>query len=209
MSIAVVLSWYLGGAWAAAWMIRRGHSATPWCIGAALLGGLLWSVALPSARSADRRVRWAVESGTESTVGRVIVGLVDERGAVVESAGSAFRPEDHLVAVHRMGIEAMSSLIETGERAEASRRARDVQARWPGSMETRIGSGPREAVLDSALAGRRPALFVRGPVTGWGWRAGLRRSIALGTTFGCPVLHAPSGAAERTPAALAQVGRHA
>ena len=210
MSIALVLSWYLSGAWAAAWMIRRGHSATPWCIGGALVGGLLWAVALPSARAASRCVRWTVEDdAAERHAGRLIVGLVDEPGAVAESARSVFRPDDNLMVLHRMGIEAMSSVVETGEQAEAARRVRDAQERWPGPTEARIGAGPRDAVLEDALARRRPALLVRGPVTGWDWRTGMRRSIELGASFGCPVLHAPAGPGDRTPAPLARIGRHA
>ncbi|MGK2929382.1 MAG: hypothetical protein ACSLFO_07375 [Acidimicrobiales bacterium] len=210
MSIALVLSWYLGGACAAAWMVRRGHSATPWCIGAALVGALLWAAALPSSLLTDRRVRWAAEDGVrDDDAGRLVVGLVDEPGAVTESARSMFQPDDHLVILHRMGIEAVSSVVETGEQAEAVRRVQDVRSRWPGSAETRVAAGPREAVLEQALAGRRPGVFVRGAVTGWGWRTGVRRSVALGATFGCPVLHAPAAAGRRVPAPLAQIGRHA
>lgn len=208
MSIALVLSWYLGGVCAATWMVRRGHSATLWWIGAALVGGLLWAVALASSRLADRRVHWTDVHGAGDHTGRLVVGLVDEPGAA-DVARAVFRPDDHLLALHPMGFEAVSPIIDTGERAEASRRVRDARAQWPGSAETRVGAGPREAVLEQAIGGRRPGLFVRGPVTGWGWRTGIRRSIALGAAFRCPVLHAPGGVEGRGPVPVAQIGRQA
>lgn len=191
MSVAIVLSWYVCGAWAAGWMVHRGHSATPWWVGAALLGGMLWAFAFPCARSSGSGVRWLGDPPRIRPDERVVVGLLDEVGDVAGTAASVSRDPGHLVMVHRVGREAASSLVDTGEADVAAARFDSARRRWPGPADLRVGSGPANSLVAEAVAGRPPDLVVRGAATGWTWRMAMRRSLELGHAFGVPILHAP------------------
>lgn len=201
MSLALLLSWYLLGALAAAWMIQRGHAPTPWWVGAALLGALLWMIALPVACVVGRRVRWATGDPSDPPAGPVVVGLLDDDGAVASAAANVAGPDDVFVAVRRVGFEATGRAVDTGELARATMAAEAAERRWSGTMLARVGSGPLLDVVDEAVP-RRPRLVVRGPLAPVAWRRDLRRSVRLGSVSGSPVLHAP--VAQRRPVATAR-----
>lgn len=196
MSIAIVLSWYLCGAWAAGWMVHRGHSATPWWVGAALLGGMLWAFAFPCARISGAGARWIRDAPQIGPHQRVVVGLLDEAGDVAGTATSVAGSDDHLVVLHRVGREASSTLVDTGETELAEARCRASKGRWPGPATLRVGSGPAIDLVTDVTPGRTPDLVVRGAATGWTWRLDMRRSVELGTALGIPILHAPAQTAD-------------
>ena len=207
MSLAVVVSWYLCGACAAGWMVRRGHSSALWWISAALLGALVWTLALPVSMASGTKVRWSGEPTALPATERLVVALIDGFGDVARTSASAARPGDHLVIVDRIGFESGSSLVDTGEREASAERTEVARRHWPGRASSRVASGPAIAVAAEAAGARAPDLVVRGAVTGWSWRDTFRQSISLGEHLGCPVLHAPVARIE--PAPLRPMGQRA
>lgn len=206
MSILVIVSWYLAGAWGAAWMVHRGHAAVPWSIGAALLGALLWAFALPVARRVGRRVRWATVPLPEPAGGRVVLGLVDDEGAVAATAASAASPADLLLAVRRVGFEAESRAVDTGELDRAHRALDFARRLWPGTTVTCVASGSLVDLVEDLARPHHPALIVRSRLAAGSWRRDLRRSVRLGARTGAPVLHAPADVARTAPAPRSTVG---
>ncbi len=205
MSIALIVSWYLCGAWAAGWMVQRGHSPVPWWVGAAVLGALVLVLAVPVARRAGRAIRWAVAPLPTAPEDRVVVGLVDDEGAVVSTARTVARTDDVLVAVRGVGFEATSRLVDTGELERADAAMAVASRRWPGQTRTAIGCGPLPELVATVTDAHRPSVIVRGPLAPL-WRSDLRRSVQLGAAMGRPVLHAPA-ALRPAPAARSTVER--
>ena len=147
-AVIAVIAWYASGALAAWLLVRRGHSASLWAIAAALVGGLVL-VALVVSVLRPQRVRLdevaASIGDPDRPLGhRLAVWLdADEEGpSLARSLGTVPIRPDEVCLIRRIGFEANSRWIDTGERSAAARQVRWIHVAPRAAHRRFLASGP-------------------------------------------------------------------
>lgn len=202
-TVALVASWYLLGFGAAALMIDRGSSPTPWWVAAALLGGVAALLAVAVSFLLRRSETAAPEA--PSGHGRhafVMVGTTDRNREVLRAAAL---PVERRTVVCTVGAEAYREWIDTGERHAAHRALDDATRRLGPSARGVVAPARAEDVVTQLAASAPVDVVVTGatqlaPVTGgWVGHVLADRAGVLSSTIGAPVLVAPDRAGVPSP----------
>lgn len=194
-TIALIASWYLLGFGAAAFMIDRGSSPTPWWVAAALLGGVTAVLAV----AVSLLLRRSEVAPPEAVSGRgahalVMIGTTDRNREILRAASL---PVERRTVVCTVGAEAYRQWIDTGE-GPAAHRALEKATRRLGPSATGVIAPARGTDAVTQIASSAPVdVVVTGasqlaPVTGsWVGHVVAERAGALSSTIGAPVLVAP------------------
>lgn len=198
MYVLAVLAWYLTGFASAAALIHLGHSRTAMWSAAALIGGVLLVLAVIAVvRRPDavhRHGRIAVVDLTDPARGPGAVGVValvdDDDGAVADAAARLRQPGEMVVIVRRVGHEASSPWIDTGELHWAHQQLDFAARRVHEPCRTLISSGSLPDVVRDAADGVTPRLLVAFADGRGQYRRRVLQHVAA--ALGCPLLLVPS-----------------
>lgn len=196
-SVALIVIWYLLGFGAAAFMIDRGSSPTPWWVAAALLGGVTVFLAVGVSalrhRAATPTIDAARGTGTHALA---IVGTSDSAAEVIRVT-RGLPAVDRSTVLCAVGVEAWQQWIDTGERAAGHRTLERAARRLGPSVTTAVVPARGEEVARQ-VAHREPVDVVvtsvaqLAPVTrGWVGHLLSERAGALSGALSAPVLVAP------------------
>ena len=199
-TVALIAVWYLVGFGAAAVMIDRGSSPTPWWVAAALLGGvtalLAAGVSILRRRAVTPTVDAAPGTGTHALA---IVGTSDSASEVVRVT-RGLPAVDRSTVLCAVGAEAWQQWIDTGEQAAGHRTLERAARRLGPSISTAVVPARGEEVA-SQIARQDPVDIVvtsvaqLAPVTrGWSGHLLSDRAGALSGALSAPVLIAPDRA---------------
>lgn len=195
MELAGVAAWYVGGFISAAVLIRHGHTRTVMWFCAILLGGLLAGPALVCVVRRSHIVHHHGPSeGAPPPSPSAVLALLDsdDDGAVADVAGRLRRTGELVVVVGRVGHEASTPWLDTGERQRVSRQLAFACRRIDEPCHTVVSSGFLPDVVRDAGQDLTVRLLVA-PAQG----TGRHRRVDLehvAAELGCPLLLVPSHA---------------